>query len=69
MKCQRCLIGEAAYRAHTDAAEARRLGIAVEVLVGCEGKARGRRVSPNPMVTDQNFCLIVVSESDNTSLL
>src|SRR6266571_568638 len=47
MNCQRCLSGEGAYRVHTDAidmkvcaacaAEARRLGIAVEVLVGGEG--------------------------------
>ena len=47
MNCQRCLNGEAAYRVHTDAidmkvcaacvAEARRLGIAVQVLVGGEG--------------------------------
>ena len=47
MNCQRCLSGEAAYRVHTDAidmkvcavcaAEARRLGIAVQVLVGGEG--------------------------------
>jgi hypothetical protein len=51
MKCQRCLHGEAAYRVHTDAidmkvcaacaAEARRLGIAVEVLVGGEEKGNG----------------------------
>ena len=47
MNCQRCLSGEAVYRVHTDtidmkvcaacAAEARRLGIAVQVLVGGEG--------------------------------
>jgi protein-arginine kinase activator protein McsA len=53
MKCQRCLSGEAAYHVHTDtidmkvcaacAAEARRLGIAVEVLVGGEGKDNGRK--------------------------
>jgi hypothetical protein len=51
MKCQRCLTGEAAYRVHTDAidmkvcatcaAEARRLGIAVEVLI--DGKEKGNR--------------------------
>jgi hypothetical protein len=51
MKCQRCLSGEAAYRVHTDtidmkvcaacAAEARRLRIAVEVLIGGEGKGNG----------------------------
>ena len=47
MNCQKYLNGEAAYRVHTDAinikicaacaAEARRLGIAVQVLVGGEG--------------------------------
>ena len=47
MNCQRCLSGEVAYRVHTDAidmkvcaacaAEARTLGIAVQILVGGEG--------------------------------
>ena len=63
MKCQRCSSGEAAYRVHTDAidmkvcaacgAEARRLGIAVEVLIGGEGKVNGGRVSLNFRITGQ----------------
>ena len=78
MNCQRCLSGEVAYRVHTDAidmkvcaacgAEARRLGIAVEVLIGGEGKVNGGRVSLNFRITGQNSCLIAGSDGDKTSL-
>jgi len=57
MECQRCLLGqEAKYRVYTDiidmkvcaacADEARRLGIAVEVLDGGEGKNNGAKSEP-----------------------
>ena len=63
MKCQRCLSAEAAYRVHTDAIdmkvcaacaeEARRLGLAVEVLDGREGEGNGGKVSLNLGITGQ----------------
>jgi hypothetical protein len=57
MKCQRCLSGEeATYRVRSDviemsvcaacATEARRLGLAVEILGGGERKGNGEKKNP-----------------------
>ena len=61
MKCQRCFRGEEAkYRVYTDiidmkvcvacAEEARKLGIAVEVLDGGEEKNNEPKVNPNSSI-------------------
>jgi hypothetical protein len=61
MKCQRCFRGEEAkYRVYTDiidmkvcvacAEEARKLGIAVEVLDGGEEKNNEPKVNPNSRI-------------------
>jgi hypothetical protein len=64
MKCQRCLRSEAAYRVHSDAIdmkvcaacadEAKRLGIAVEVLGPAEGGGSGK-TSSNPGIYRSEF--------------
>ena len=75
MKCQRCSSGEAAYRVHTDAidmkvcaacaAEARRLGIAVEVLISDERKGNGGKGESK---LQDYRSVIAGSDGDKTSL-
>jgi hypothetical protein len=51
------------------AAEARRLGIAVEVLDGGRRKSKGEKSSLNAEIADQNSYLIAGGESDRISLV
>ena len=80
MKCQRCLSGqEATYRVRSDvidmkvcaacADEARRLGIAVEVLGGGRRNGNGEKTSLNAGISGQNSCPIAGGEGDRTSRL